>query len=577
MKALIFLCLINWIKGNVVVETESGKVAGKIVKSIIPGERYFSFLGIPFAQPPIGQLRFKPPVPHEGWDDVLEAKRERKSCAQYNIPSSGNEFGFCGNEDCLYLSIHTPHLPVDKDVKLPVIVFLYNQHFKTSYNSSKDYGPDFLMKEEVILVTVNHRLGAFGFLSFGDDVLPGNNGLRDILLALQWLNKNIKNFNGDPSRVTLMGHQGGAVIADILMRSPKSKGLFSSVILQSGTSLSPVSFAKDPSKKAITLTEHLEDKATSSKSIIERLSDVTADKIADAELLCIHPDESREHQRGVLPFPPVIEHDHPDAVITSYPEDNSAPINIPIMIGYDSRESIEACARFLHKPNYLTFADRDFVFLMPIRSGYRFQLNDQIYLQAIDEIKEHYFDEGYVKVSQPGEYLSYINDVSTFYPMDYTLRHLLNVSKSSVYYYMFDYNGDLNYKKHSILKDALTLDGTWGASVGDNLCYLFICNPIRKVYEKILEEEDVEEIKVLKSTVGLYANFARSGNPTPEGAKFVWKPATKENKEILVISDKLHIMNNLYNDKVKFWDHFLAKYKALADDGVVKDIAKDEL
>ncbi|CAK1550763.1 unnamed protein product [Leptosia nina] len=574
---MCFTGLFYLVNGDVIVDTESGKVAGKEVKSIVSGEKYYSFLGIPFAQPPVGALRFKAPVPHEGWNNILEAKKEKPSCAQFNIPSFDNRHGFCGKEDCLYLSIHTPRLPTGEDSDLPVIVFLYNENFRTSYNNSKDYGPDFFMNENVIIVTVNHRLGAFGFLAFGDELLPGNHGLRDIITALQWLQKNIKYFGGDAAKVTLMGHQGGAAIADILMHSNKATKLFNSVILQSGTAWSPVSFTKDPKAKAISLTENLEDKATDSKSIIERLSDVSAQDIATNELLCIHPDEAREYQIGVLPFAPVIEPEHPDAVITKYPEENTDPIDIPIMIGYNSREAIETSARFLHKPNYLTFADRDFIFLKPIRTGFHFQINDKVYFEAIDEIKDYYFDEGYVKISKPGEYLTYMNDVSTMYPIDYTLRAYLNVSRSAIYYYMFDFDGELNYRKKSILKEAITLDGTWGASRGDELCYLFVCNPIKKTYKRLLEEGDSDEIKVLQGMVRLYANFARTGNPTPPGDEFTWKPATKENKEILVISEELKMVNNLYEDKISFWDNFFAKYKAKAVDGIVKDNDKDEL
>ncbi|CAG4986949.1 unnamed protein product [Colias eurytheme] len=574
---IILVCLVNIIKGNVIVETKSGKVAGKEVKSILPGEKYVSFLGIPFAEPPVGALRFQPPVPHASWSHVLETKKERKPCAQFFLPSRPTkDYGFCGDEDCLYLSIHTPKLPIDEKLNLPVIVFFQNENYKMSFNGSKDYGPDFFMKENVIIVMLNHRLGAFGFLAFNDTILPGNNGIRDVILALKWLQENIEYFGGDPKKVTLMGHLGGANIADILLRSPKAKGLFNAVIMQSGTSWSPLSFGKDPHEKAISLTENLEDKATNSKAIIERLSDVPAEKIASSELYCMHPDEAREHQRGVLPFAPVIEPDHPDAIITKFPEESNEAIDIPIMIGFNSRESIETSGRFLEKPHLLTYADKDFIFLFPIRSGYRFQIYDKIYYDALEEIKKKYFDGGHVKIGKPREYLTYTNDLFTFYPIDYTVRSYVNISNAPIYYYMFDFSGELNYRKKLTLSGSVTLDGTWGATVGDELCHLFVCNQIRKTYKKLLADDDSEEIKVLQRMVNLYANFARSGNPTPDG-DFTWKPVTKDSKDILVISDELKMISNLYQDRVNFWDNFIAKYKAMAVDGVVKDTVKDEL
>ncbi|KAJ2948617.1 hypothetical protein O0L34_g7871 [Tuta absoluta] len=573
---LVLTIYVTCINANVVVKTSSGRVQGVEVPSIIQNEKYFSFMGIPYAQPPVGPLRFMPPQPHQGWSDVLNAKKEKKPCAQFFTPVRANaEYGFYGSEDCLHLSIHTPK--PETGTNLAVIVFLYNEHFKSSYNGSKDYGPDFFMKEDVIIVTVNHRLASLGFLSFQDDILPGNNALRDIIIALKWIKENINNFGGDPNKVALMGSSYGAGLVDILLQSPKAKGLFSSAILQSGTSWSSIYYSGLPPKeRAIQFSIELEEEARTSSYLLKRLSAIDAQKLVESEHLSVHADEARAIQRGILPFGPVIEHDHPDAVITRLPEDGPIDINVPVMIGYNSREALEMCARYLALPQYLTFADRDFLFLFPTRTNYHFKINDNIYRRAEWDIKSHYFEEGYVKISKPGEYVTYMTDVTTFYPIDYTVRKYTNESKADVFYYMFDYSGELNWRKQNTLKNAKTIEGTWGATHGDELCYMFVCRPIRKAYVKALEEEDNEEIQVLRSMVRMWANFARTGNPTPTGEEFTWKPASKENKECLVISDTLEIKSKLHDDAVTFWDKFIVKYKGMAKDGIVKD-EKDEL
>ncbi|XP_013162744.1 PREDICTED: esterase E4-like [Papilio xuthus] len=579
MMNLIFVLFLNYFAitcADVIVETKLGKVAGKRVESVLPNEKYYSFLGIPYAEPPVGELRFKSPKPRQSWTGVLEAKKERKACPQFYLPvRSTKKIGFFGDEDCLYLSVHTPNVP-EPNQNLPTIVFLYNEQFRISFNGTKDYNPDFFMKENVIVVTLHHRIGALGFLSFGDEVLPGNYGLRDVLLALKWIQQNIKRFGGDPSKVTLMGSQGGGAIADLLLQSPKAEGLFSGVILQSGSSWNPLYLDTNPSKRAKGLGEALEEIVTTSSYFLKRLADFSAQAIAESEHLSIHADEARSVQRGLVAFGPSIEPDHPEALVTTLPEEANFKINVPVMIGYNSREAIEIGERILNKPQYLTFADRDFLFMLPIRVKFHFQINDNVYYDAIEKIKEFYFDGGYIKISKPGEFLSYLNDISVFYNTDYAVRKYTNISSFPVYYYVFDYSGELNMRKKASLQNAVNLDGTWGASAGDELCYLFMCNP-RKVYKKLLEDEDSEEIKVLTNMVKMWTNFAKTGNPTPPGSNFTWKPATKDNRECLVISDELEMKSNINEDIVKFWDEFISNYSEKAVDNIIKDEVKDEL
>ncbi|CAG9795648.1 unnamed protein product [Diatraea saccharalis] len=573
----VIVYLLTLVHGELIVETSTGKVRGVEVSSIIKNEKFYSFFSIPYAEPPTGANRFMAPKPHSGWEDILENKKEKKPCAHLNLPYRPiKNYGFSGSEDCLFLSVHTPRLPTNNELKMPVIVFLYNENFQVAYNASKEYGPDFFMKEEVIIVTLQHRLGALGFLSFNDNLLPGNNGLRDVLLALKWIQTNIHKFGGDPQKITLMGSEGGAVIVDLLLHSPKAKGLFRAAIMQSETSWNSLYLHSNKRERAIALSEAIDEHATTSSFLLKRLSHVSADKISQGERASVHADEARTYQRGVIPFGPVVEHDHPDAIITEYPENKAIDIDIPILIGYNSRESIESCYHFLKKPTFLTYADRDLLFLFPYRVNHYFEMNSQVYMKAQEEIKNHYFDEGYIKISKPGEYITYIQDLLVFYPLDYAVRKYINESMSSVYYYTFDFSGDFNLRKQINLKEAVTIDGTWGAAPGDELCYLFVCKALKKSYKKAMEDPNSEEMKVISNMVRLWSNFAKTGNPTPPGDEIQWKPATKENKECLVINDEPELKTRLYDETVTFWDNFLEKYSKLAKDGVIKDL-KDEL
>lgn len=367
------------------------------------------------------------------------------------------------------------------------------------------------MKEDVIIVSVNYRVSSLGFLSMEDDLLPGNNGLRDVILALKWIKENIHNFGGNPNKITLMGQHDGAALVEILLHSPKAKGLYHGAILQSGTMWNSMLFTGKARQRAIEFSKQMEEDATTTSFMLKRFADVTAEKLVESESMAVHADEARAIQRSIIPFGPVVEHDHPEAIITKLPEEAPINIDVPVMIGYTSREGLEMNRNFFSRPQFLTFADRDFLVLIPIRAGFNFTINDKIYFRAVKDIKDFYFDEGYIKNSNPGEFITYMSDVTSFYPIDYAVRKYSNESKSDVFYYTFDYSGELNMRKIDAIKEARNFDGTWGATVGDDLCYLFVCNKIKKVYKKFIQEENSEEMQVLNNMVRMWTNFAKTG------------------------------------------------------------------
>lgn len=138
-------------------------------------------------------------------------------------------------EDCLRLNVYTPILPPTRKY-LPVIVFLHGGAFHSLSAQSHNYaGPQNLMDRKIVLVTCNYRLGTLGFLSTGTKHAPGNNGLKDQVACLRWVQKNIAKFGGDPKSVTLMGHGAGAISVSLHLISPMSKGLFHKAILMDGS------------------------------------------------------------------------------------------------------------------------------------------------------------------------------------------------------------------------------------------------------------------------------------------------------------------------------------------------------
>ncbi|XP_046810061.1 uncharacterized protein LOC111683957 [Lucilia cuprina] len=185
----------------------------------LSGDNFEAFLGVPFAKPPIGELRFRNPVPVEPWQGVLSAKAAKPDCKQRNylIP----HWPIVGDEDCLYMNIYRPKGVLPEN-PLPVIFYIYGGGFFSGSSNPAVMGSEYFMDtREVLVVVITYRLGPFGFLSTGSSEMPGNFGLKDQLLALKWVNDHIKSFGGDPNQVTLLGHSAGGSAVHFLMINPK--------------------------------------------------------------------------------------------------------------------------------------------------------------------------------------------------------------------------------------------------------------------------------------------------------------------------------------------------------------------
>ncbi len=234
----LFLCLTLTSEAQaqndpLVVATTAGKLRGRALPS---GDA--EFLGIPYAQPPVGDLRWRPPVAAQPWTGIRDTIAFGAPCTQpllgdwnrYEVPRS--------SEDCLYLNVVVPTWPATKP--LPVMVWLHGGANMGGSASNEFYNGGKLQEHGIVLVTLNYRLGVFGFLahpaltSESPHHASGNYGLMDQILALNWVRANIARFGGDPNNITLFGQSAGSVDTAILMTSPLARGLFEKAIGESG-------------------------------------------------------------------------------------------------------------------------------------------------------------------------------------------------------------------------------------------------------------------------------------------------------------------------------------------------------
>ncbi len=316
------------------VTIASGKLHGAV--SAVPG--VLTFKGIPYAAPPVGPLRWQPPQPVQAWPDVREATVFGASAWAAHLP--GPPTATMPDEDCLTLNVWTA--ATTSADKLPVMVWIHGGGF--AFGSSADPVNDGarLAAKKVVMVSVNYRLGVFGFLAHDDldseGSVSGNFGIQDQLAALNWVRANIARFGGDPGNVTLFGQSAGAHSVGLLMTSPLAKGLFHRAIGESGA------FWDSEHGSISTAAEA----RTRGHALATRLADGSISKLRaiPAEQLQRETEWNVNLDPGSTAFAPSIDH----YVLPGDPADsfaNGHQMNVPLLAGWNGDEGLIYLSRAL--------------------------------------------------------------------------------------------------------------------------------------------------------------------------------------------------------------------------------------
>ncbi len=221
---------------SLTVKTAQGKVHGKTIND----GKVKAWLGLPYAAPPTGELRWKAPQPAAKWSGERDAAKYGAHCAQNHV---FDDMVFQDNgpsENCLFLNVYAPAAATAK-AKLPVMFWIHGGGYSGGSGDEPRHNGDFLPLKGVVLVTINYRLGVFGFLATSDLASEaggsaGNYGLMDAVAALQWVHANIRAFGGDPANVTIFGESAGSFAVSTLIAAPSARGLFAKAIGESGAS-----------------------------------------------------------------------------------------------------------------------------------------------------------------------------------------------------------------------------------------------------------------------------------------------------------------------------------------------------
>ncbi|KAG8437412.1 hypothetical protein GDO86_008202 [Hymenochirus boettgeri] len=534
IKVVLFFYVVIKVSGagqedtRPLVNTKYGQLLGKTVNVKDTTKTVHAFMGVPFAKPPVGPLRFVDPQPPEPWSSVREASAHPYMCLQdveiikqlaklakavFEIPPV--------SEDCLYLNVYTP-AEREGNSKLPVMVFIHGGGLAIGAASMFD-GSALSVYENVVVVSIQYRLGLLGFFSSGDTQARGNFGLLDQVAALQWVQDNIKDFSGDPTLVTIFGESAGGFSVAAHILSPLSKGLFHKAIAQSGVALLPGLMISE-TKEVLFIRDLV---ANISGCNVPDLVDCLKQKSED-DIVAI----SEAMKFGALPgcvdgeFLP-----KPAEEILAGKESN----NVPFMIGVNNHEfgwilpvaiNISGLKEGIEKKE-IESTLRAFPLLHTVSN-------------IIPLIIEEYFGD----TNDPKEirniFLELNGDILFVIPALRTAQYHRD-TRLPVYFYEFQHRPSMF---HDSKPDFVKADH------GDELFFVF-GGPFLSA-DVIFQSAGTEEEKVLSKRIMRYwANFARTGDPNGPGLSD-W-PKYGEDEDYLEINLNQKPSHKLKEGRLKFW------------------------
>jgi para-nitrobenzyl esterase len=490
------------------VRTDSGPVEGTVEDGLTV------FKGIPFAAPPIGDLRWRAPKSPVPWKYAFFADKFAPACMQ--VPIVMPAFGLdqvTVNEDCLYLNVWTPAKSANE--KLPVMVWIYGGGFTIGATSLHQYDGANLAKKGVILVSVAYRLGQFGFLASPELTKEqgghsGNYGLLDQIAGLQWVKKNIAAFGGDPRRVTIFGESAGGISVSMLSASPLAKGLFSGAISESGGNFGPEQHANEGGTNMISL-------ARAEKRGSEYLAKLGASSLADARKKTAD-EVIKASNAGLGGSWPIF--DGYVLLGDQYKLYQEGKYNdTPILVGSNADEGalfvpqIAAAAYQAQiKAQYGDYADKIF-------AAYPGDTDAHALRSARDMFRD-----------------------ATFAEPTWTWARLQSkTGKGKIFVYYFSHRPA--YPDAPSFKD-------WGAAHGAEISYVF------GNFSKQMPASEADK-KVSDEVSTYWTNFAKTGDPNGTGVPN-WPAFTDANQQVIQLNDPSHPIPVPNADQLKVLDGYFA-------------------
>ncbi|XP_048211359.1 pyrethroid hydrolase Ces2e-like [Perognathus longimembris pacificus] len=505
--------------------THTGQVRGSLVHVKDTNVGVHIFLGIPFAKPPVGPLRFTPPEPSEPWSGVRDGTSYPAMCLQnvytmkvlkmLNITMPPISM----TEDCLYLNIYSP-ASVQESSKLPVMVWIHGGGLVTGMASLYD-GSVLAATENVVVVTIQYRLGVPGFFSTGDQHATGNWGYLDQVAALRWVQQNIAHFGGNPDRVTIFGESAGGTSVSSHVVSPMSQGLFHGAIMESGVAVLPGLIS------------------SSSEAVSSVVANLSACEQVDSEALvhCLRA-KSEEEMLAITEtiniLPAVVD----GAFLPRHPKELLASADfhpVPSIIGVNNDEygyiipMISGLADTIKGINRKTLPAvmQKTVGIMNLPS------------ESADLLMEEYMGD----TEDPQTLQSQFQEMMTDYIFVMPALQVAHFQRSHAPVYLYEFQ-----HAHGFMKDFRPPHVK--ADHGDEIAFVlgstfFGSNP------HFSEEEELLSRRMMK----YWANFARNGNPNSKDLLH-W-PILDQNEQYLQLDIHPAVGQAMKASRLKFWTETL--------------------
>ncbi|XP_014203332.1 venom carboxylesterase-6-like [Copidosoma floridanum] len=519
LALLLFIALVCAYEDAPFVVTPLGSVVG-YYKTSYKGRRYEVYEGIPYAEPPVNQSRFEEAVPFSTPWGQLDARKAKSPCAQYvDVPADENgqtvtEGRVNGEDDCLYLNINVPVVARYRPRGMPVVFFIHGGSFQYGSGSSFAENNIYMMDRDVVFVSINYRLGVQGFLSTEDEVLPGNLGLKDQSLALQWTADNIGHFGGDPRKITLVGFSAGGSSVQYHYLSPRSRGLFHSGVAISGAVFNPWGFTTHAAEKARKLGAIFNCPTHDSRPMVDCLKKVPAQDLAAATKHFQYWQYMPE-----APFAPVVETSGPRPFIDKSPEDVAEAgelYDVPIVFSIVSEEGCDPGSAYAPHDNLLKQLNDNWTEIAPHLLEYNYTLPEEVHERVALAARRKYFGDGGIDNNSTRILIRLLTDEQYSIGIEKSLRVQAEESTSPVYFYYYSYRGSSSRSEH-----LSHTKNNYG------VCH---CDDVLMVVDNSQPgNKTKEELAMIDLLLDVWETVAKDGVPK---LGVEWRPVNTSNPEI---------------------------------------------
>ncbi|XP_040592499.1 pyrethroid hydrolase Ces2e-like [Mesocricetus auratus] len=524
---LLFLHVQGQDSNSPIRNTHTGQVRGRLVHVKDTEVDVHTFLGIPFAKPPVGPLRFAPPEPTEPWSGVRDGNSYPAMCLQNDdmMNSEGLKMiklimpPISMSEDCLYLNIYTP-THAHEGSNLPVMVWIHGGALVVGMASMYD-GSMLAAIEDVVVVTIQYRLGVLGFFSTGDEHARGNWGYLDQVAALRWVQQNIAHFGGNPGQVTIFGESAGGTSVSSHVVSPMSKGLFHGAIMESGVAVLP-GLISSSSEMVYTIVANLSDcAAVNTETLVSCLRGKS-----EAEILAIN--------KVFKIIPAVVDGEflpkHPQELLASADFDP-----VPSIIGVNNDEYGWLLPMIMGSAQEMKEITRVTLPAILKRTAEQMKLPPE----CGDLLMEEYMEDTEDPQTLQAQFREMMGDFTFVIPA-LQVAHFQR-AHAPVYFYEFQH-------RPSVFKDIKPPHVK--ADHGDEFFFVF-GNLLCGIKFASTEEEELLSRKMMK----YWANFARHGNPNSENLPY-W-PMLDHDEQYLQLDIKPAVGRALKARRLQFWTKIL--------------------